>query len=48
VKRFFLRLTEAAEIMVVYPYDICETIKQTSETDLLAGNAYRDGILASS
>jgi hypothetical protein len=48
VKRFFLRLTEVAEIMAVYPYDICETIKHTSETDLLAGNAHRNGILAGS
>jgi hypothetical protein len=48
LQRFFLRLTEVPEIMAVLPYDIRETIKHTSATDLLAGNAHRDGILAGS
>jgi len=47
LQRFFLRLTEVPQIMAVFtPYDIRETIKHTSATDLLAGNAHRDGILA--
>jgi hypothetical protein len=44
-----LRFTEVPQIMAAFtPYDIRETIKHTSTTDLLADNAHRDGIPAAS